>query len=231
MSAALPTSFPPRTGHAGPDVFSAVVAIVRNRTGEDFTTAFNNTLRGNEDLMKPSYGNLDTAMNLGRLLNRVECRSGLSAVESTEFSAAHIAALTNRFAPHLAGAPTAMQWDVLWRAALELERAGVPDRLFNRAPEGVKESDWKKANDQANEVFAILVADETQPIDRGPYFERRGQVHPGEIRGCFKGAITRLMGKSIDPKYPGNLSRQQAFDWLKEDEPIFWTMAMLSFEP
>jgi hypothetical protein len=71
-----------------------------------------------------------------------------------------------------------------------------------------------------------LLADENaNPVDRGTLSEFSSpELYPAKVRGTFRSAINQLMAD-------GGLTMQKAFDKLKEDEPIFWTMAMLSFEP
>ncbi|TAL06143.1 MAG: hypothetical protein EPO07_02325 [Verrucomicrobia bacterium] len=221
MTASDSISIPERTGKIGSDVFQYLVALVRNRTGDDFHAAFNSVMPANSDLMQTGYGNFDSARDFSKLLNRVENRSGLSAGPSLERSAGDIAVLTKRFAPQFNWEPTAVQWDLLRRTADELERAGVPERLFNRAPEGVTASDWNTAQKMADGVRALLDSEMTDPVDRGPILE---YAQPAQIRGVFRRAVERLMTEQ-------SLSLRQAFDRLKETEPIFWTMAMLSFEP
>lgn len=220
MNTAQSISFPPRTGRDGSDVFQAVVAIVRNRAGGDYHFNFNRVRTANADLLEPSYDNLDTARNFGRLVNRVEDRSGLPPVESTERSAEDVAALCRRFAPPFASATTAMKWDVIWRAAEVLDRAGVPDHLLNRA-DGVSASDWKAATGRAEDVLAFLDSEATSPVDRGPILE---QAPASQIRGVFRRALDRQRREQ-------GLNRRQAFDWLKENEPVFWALSLLSFEP
>jgi hypothetical protein len=51
------------------------------------------------------------------------------------------------------------------------------------------------------------------------------QLPPKQMGTAFRSAIRMLM--EDDKK----LTLRQAFDRLKETEPIFWTHAMLSFEP
>lgn len=226
---ARPLSIPPRTGQVGVDVHQAVVALVRNRGGGDYTAVYNRVREHHGDLMKPGYDNLSSSFGFTRLLNRVESKTGLSIVAAIEMSADQVTVLTNRFARPLATLPTAIQWDCLWRAADVLEKQGVPARLLNRdGPDEVGKRDWKNAVTAAGDVFAMLSDEAIKPVDRGSLLEN---ARACQLRGVFRSAITQLMGPSVDPKRPGNLSRSQAFDWLKEKEPIFWCAAMLSFEP
>ena len=108
-----------------------------------------------------------------------------------------------------------------------LEQAGIPEKLFNRRmddPE-VSQADWDRANACEDYVFALLNDKTSNPIDRGtlPQFQTP-VVNPGMIRGTFRSAIIRMMAD-------GNMTLREAFDKLKADEPIFWTLALLSFEP
>jgi hypothetical protein len=214
----------PKSGNVGRAVFNAIVAIVRNRTGWNFQKVFNNVLAENADLMRESLDATNHTQPLLRLFNRTQSATGLSAVASTELAAEKVAKLTNRFFPSLNRVPTALQWDVLLRAAFQLEKCDIPQRLFNRTgdPE-VSKADWKTANDRAEDVFSLLNAGATQPLDRGLMLMR--QLPPKQMGTAFRSAIRMLM--EDDKK----LTLRQAFDRLKETEPIFWTHAMLSFEP
>lgn len=223
----------------GKSIFEAAVTIVCNRLrydfrGYDMGHALVSTR--NRDLFEKPYDTLDTALRFGRLTNRIQNRAGLSEMAATNRSAADAAALTKRFAPALSSAPAARQWDVLSRAVDSLEQANVPDRLCNRTvstervratsmpsdpADEVSKSDWKAANGRADEVFALLDRAANQSADRGRVLETAPAV---QIRGLFRRQIEELMNKS-------GLNRRQAFDRLKETEPIFWTLAMLSFEP
>lgn len=211
-------SIPPRSGHYGLDVNSAVVALFRDRTGQPYTESFNHSLAANGDLFRPSYDNIDAARGLGLLLNRVETRTGLSFVPSTEQAAAKVGLLASRFIPALASETTALQWDVLNRAARMLEEDGMPDRLMNRhlGDPSFSDTDWSAAKD----VFTLLEDQVTEVVDRGKILERAGDA---QVRGVFRGAITRLMDDE-------GLTHRQAFDRLQDVEPIFWCHAMLSFE-
>jgi hypothetical protein len=219
-------AFPPRTGRAGSDVFNAVVAIVRNRTGSNFAFTFNSVLRGNRDLMERGYDNLDTAQNFGLLLNRVESGTGLSAVTSCEMAAAQVSALANRFVPALALAPVATQYDVMWRAALQLEREeGFVERVINRrsADPAVPAGDWKAASDRAEDVFFFIDEDKTEIKDFGTSETFQGMT-PRSKRVSLGSMLDLMMSER-------GLTRRQAFDTLKEEQPIFWAYAILSFEP
>jgi len=214
----------PKSGNAGGAVFNAIVAIVRNRTGWNYQTVFNKVLADNADLMGASIDATEHGAPFFQLLNRTQSATGLSATASIYRAEGKIAKLTNRFFPSLRSAPTCWQWDVLQRTALLLEKCGIPQRIFNRTgdPE-VSTADWKAANDRAEGVFSLLNAEATQPLDRGPMLMR--QLPPKHMGAAFRSAIRMLME---DDK---GLTQRQAFDRLKETEPIFWTHAMLSFEP
>lgn len=91
-------------------------------------------------------------------------------------------------------------------------------RVFNRAQiEGVSESDWKAANSRADKVYSMLEDEATSGVDRGTF------VTDAQLRGVFKRAIDRAMRDE-------NMTRREAFDQIKEAEPIFWARAMLDFE-
>jgi hypothetical protein len=211
------------SGQRGMAMFSVIVAMVHNRTGGDYTRVFNSVLRENRDLMTGRYDNMDAAQSFGRLLNRVESRSGLSPIAVTERCSDEIAALTNRFAPQFMRMPTAFQWEVLSRAAKQLEIAGLPVKMFNRAPQNVSDSDWNAANNQADGVLDFLVhRTETIPNDVGEGLKAKG-AGARQIWLTFYAQVKRLMTDN-------GLSCQQAFEKLKEEQPLFWTMALLSFE-
>jgi hypothetical protein len=124
----------------------------------------------------------------------------------------------------LIGAPTALQWDVLSRAASQLEKCGIPVRLYNRAGGvDVSKADWKTANDRAGDYLAMLEDQEAKSGDVGA-LESFQKMSPFHKRATFEGQIDRLMKDE-------SLSLSDAFARLKETQPIFWTQAMLSFEP
>ena len=227
---------PPHVGHA---VYDAVVGLVVPRLKNDskgYDMAHARVSVQNCDLCAPSYALQDTTRNFHLLTNRVENRAGLSPARAVARSADDIAALTRRFLPKFSNAPAAMRFDCLSRAADVLAQSGVPERLCNHtlstarvrdtreAPHqahDVSKSDWKAANAASADVLALLDEQATRPIDRGEILEN---APASQVRGVFKGAIERLMREQ-------GLDRRQAFDRLKADEPIFWTLAMLSFEP
>ena len=208
----------------GAMVFNAIVTIVHNRSGLDYTEAFNNVLADNADLMRASLDGPDHTGPFLRLLNRTGAATGLGAVASSELAVGKVARLTNRFFPSLIGAPTALQWDVLSRAASQLEKCGIPLRLFNRVSGAdVSKADWKTANDRAGDILAILEDQEAKSDDIGAL--ESFQKMPAFYKwGTFKGQVDRLMKDE-------SLSLSDAFARLKETQPIFWTQAMLSFEP
>ena len=208
----------------GASVFNAIVAIVHNRTGLDYSAAFNTVLADNADLMRASLDGPDHTGPFLRLLNRTESATGLGAVASSELAVGKVARLTSRFFPSLIGAPTALQWDVLSRAAAVLEKRGIPSRLYNRAGGvDVSKADWKTANNRADGILAILEDQEAKSGDIGA-LESFQKMSPFYKWGTFKGQIVRLMKDE-------SLSLSDAFARLKETQPIFWTHAMLSFQP
>jgi hypothetical protein len=208
--------FPPRTGHAGYDVFNSIVAILHNRSGMDYTKAFNLVLKSNKGLLQKP-GNLSGGDHLTRLFNRTA-----PSIEGTEKTTDEIAALAKRFAPQLLSAPTMNQWEALHGAALELDRAGVAG-LFNRAApnEAISESDWKRANSCAGDVLKAFESDAVLALDIGTRFMN---APAGMIRRTFANLVESFMAEK-------SLSRAKAFEQIKETHPIFWTLAMLAWEP
>jgi hypothetical protein len=214
----------PKTGNAGVAVFNAILAIVRNRTGWNYHAAFNKVLADNADLMRPSIDATEHTAPFFKLLNRTQSATGLSATASSDRAEGKIAKVANQFFPSLRGAPTCLQWDVLERTALLLEKCGIANRIYDRTGNATaSNADWKDANNRAEDVYSLLDAEATQPVDRGPHLMQ--QLPPKRMVVAFRSAIRMLME---DDK---TLTLRQAFDRLKDTEPIFWTHAMLSFEP
>lgn len=216
---------------SGRSIYSVLAKVVANRLKGDiggFNRAHAIVARQHGELCEAAYGNLDSALKFGPLVNHVANRNGLQPTRATEHAAQTVAALCQRFVPEMATAPAAAQWDCLWRAASALGVATVPYRICNRAPEGVSTTDWNKANRLAAGVLAQLNDEAAVLADRG---EKLLHASAAQIRGVFKQGVDQLMRPAIDPKRPGNLTREAAFDWLKENEPVLWVLAMLSFEP
>ena len=205
-------------------VLNGIVAILRKRTGLDYTTAFNRVRADNADLMCES---LDATKHTGpllRLLNRAERSTGRTNVVCTEQCVGKITSLTNRFLPALRNAPTALQWDVLSRAAAQLEKCGIPLRLYNRTTSAdVSKEDWKTANDRAGDALTFLEDWEAKSDDTGAS-ERFQNAHSTQKWRTFKSQIDRLMKDE-------GLTVSAAFARLKETQPIFWTHSLLSFAP
>ena len=217
-----PVPLPPLTARPGVDAFNTIVALVRNRTGLQYTETFNRVLRCDADLMRESALQPGVA-NFSKILNR----TGLPLADNLECVVNKVSRIASEFVPAFLNYPVALQWDVIWRTALQLEQAGIPEKLYNRRatdPE-VAPADWKNANACADYVFSLLSDSESNPIDRGnlPQFQSPS-VNTAMVRGVFRSAIQRSMADA-------GLTLRQAFDKLKEDEPIFWTLAMLSYEP
>jgi hypothetical protein len=210
-------SFSARRGNARGDIFQCIVALVRNRTGADYHRAFNEARAKNAQLLERADDVLSVS-SFHRLLNRSEKATGLAPSSCIEKSVAEIQALTNRFFPTLAFQPTVNQWEALWRSAVQLEDWACR-KLSNRA-DGVSASDWKAANACASDVYSLLETKEGAPVDRGPLL---ANAQPAQVRGLFTRAIRRLMDEQ-------QLNFRQAFDKLKEDEPIFWTLAVLAID-
>jgi hypothetical protein len=208
--------FPPPTGHAGRDVFNSIVALLRNRTGMDYTSAFNRVSESNAKLFEKP-GNLFGGDHLTRLFNRTA-----PSIEGIEKTTDEIAALAKRFAPQLLSTPTMNQWQVLYGAALELERAGIATRIFNRAPSDlVSAEDWKRANGCAGDVLNFLETKAEQSLDCGQRFL---DATDRSIMTAFGSLIRSNMAEE-------SLTRAQAFEKIKQDHPLMWTLAMLAWEP
>ena len=213
-----------RSSPSGSKVFNSIMTLVRNRTGLDYSRAFNQVLADNADLLRESIDATNHTGPLLRLLNRTESATGLGAVASTELAAGKVARLTSRFFPSLIGAPTALQWDVLSRAALQLEKRGIQVRLYNRTTSAdVSKQDWKTANDRAGDALTFLEDREAKSDDIGAS-ERFQNAHSTQKWRTFKSQIERLMKDE-------GLTVSAAFARLKETQPIFWTHSLLSFSP
>ena len=204
--------------------FGAIVDIVRKKTGLDYTVVFNRVKKDNADLLA---GSVDPTKHTGpllRLLNRAEMQTGRPGVDCTEQCAGKITRLTNRFLPALSTVPTALQWSVLERAAAQLEKCGIPLRLFNRTSSAdASKQDWKTANDRAGDALTFLEDREAKSDDIGAS-ERFQNAHATQKWRTFKSQVDRLMADE-------GLTVAAAFARLKEAQPIFWTHALLNFEP
>ena len=211
-------------GPRGATVFGCIVTIVRNRTGMDYSRAFNVVLADNRGFLR---GPLDATAHTGPLLclvNRARSATGLTISGSTELAANEVGKLTNQFFPALSNSPTALQWDVLWRTASALEKCGVAQKLFNRTSSAdVSKAAWKAANDRAGAALTFLEDREEKSDDAGAG-EKFQRMPPQQKWRTFKNEVDRLMREE-------GLSVADAFAKLKETQPIFWTHAMLSFEP
>jgi hypothetical protein len=208
---------------SGAAVFNTIVTIVRNRTGLDYTAAFNRVLADNRDLLQPALDGTNHTGPLLRLLNRTEIATGLRPGASTELVVDKVAKLINRFFPSLSAVPTALQWDVLSRTASQLEKCGVPLRLLNRAGADASKADWKDANEKAGDVLAFLEDRETKSTDIGAGERFQAQT-PKSKWHTFKNEIDRLVKEE-------GLSIPAAFSKLKETQPIFWVHSILAFQP
>ena len=209
---------------SGVMVFNSIVTALRNRTGLEYSRAFNVVLAANADLLRGSLDATNHTTPLFRLTNRTATATGLRAGASWELTVEKVTRLTNRFFLLLLNAPTSLQWDVLCRTAEGLEECGVARRLFNRANDTqISATDSKSANARAGEALAFLEAQEVKKVDFGAT-EKFQSWTPKQKWLGFRGQIERLMKDD-------GLSLQAAFAKLKETQPIFWTQAMLSFEP
>lgn len=209
---------------AGDTVFQAIVSVVRNRTGMDYSTAFSKVGAENADLFQRKT--IDATSHTApfhRLLNRTQSGTGLGACASTELAAENVSRLTKQFFPALAAAPVAMQWDVITRAATTLEKFGVPYRMLNRtSTPTVQPANWKAANARASTVLGALELREMKYTDIG-LCDNYQNMHPSQKTGCFKSQIDRLMHEE-------GLTVAAAFERLKETHPIFWADSILTFD-
>jgi hypothetical protein len=256
MSTTPKVTFPARSGHYGTDVFNSVVAIFCNRMGCDFNTGYNKVGASNGDLKSDSYSNLTTASHLDRLFNRIEKQTGLSGLRPIQLAADGVGLLTNRFFPALASLPTSRQWDICWRAALMLEKEGAPERLMkNRSATrtgsgsskttatptnekglspidweaarvlAVSAAEWKDASSRAGDVFNAL--DEELALKEIAWADFSKSVEgysPDKLWYVFRSAVEIIMNEQ-------KLPLRQAFDQLKERQPLFWARCMLSCDP
>jgi hypothetical protein len=217
------TSIVSNSKPAGGAVFNAIVTVLRNRTGMDYTAAFNKVLADNADLIRKPLDATNHTGPLLRLLNRTQSATGRSATDSTELATDKVAKLTNRFFPALNAAPTALQWDVLSRAAAQLEKCGIPSKIYNRASNAdVSPKDLKSANDCEADVLSFLEKQEDDS-DLGNHGSFQNLSSGGKF-AVFQRNIKRLMSEK-------GISLQEAFNELKETQPIFWVHSILSFQP
>ena len=210
---------------SGARTFNSIVAMVRSRTGLDYSKAFNRVLADNADLMRTDLTGSDLTAPFLRLLNRTATATGLGEMASVELASGKIKKLANRFFPSIANAPIALQWDLLWRAAEQLEKCGVAQKLFNRAARSdVSKTDWKAANVIAPDALLFL-EDDVAKVESGDVGHRKPfqQMYPARKWGCFRNAIDGLMNDE-------GLSVSDAFSRLKETQPVFWAYSILSFE-
>jgi hypothetical protein len=120
------------------------------------------------------------------------------------------------------------QYDIYWRAALMLEKSGVPERLLNRISgkdNGVSSADWKAACSQADDVLKLIETDTkgpNEPVNVGKRFRAAG-YGPGAFSQALRNMVARLMEEQ-------KISSRQAFDQIKETQPLFWTLAILDYE-
>jgi hypothetical protein len=212
------------SGRAGSAVFNAIVDSVRKATGWAFPICFNRVLADNADLMRDR---LDATLHtppLLRLFNRTKVATGLDEVASAQLATDKVSKLTSRFFPSLSGAPTALQWDILWRTALLREKCGIVVRLYNRSSDtGVSKADWKAANARADDFLSLLDDQAAASKDFGTHAVFQNWGPENKLR-CFKIQIDRLMKDE-------GLSRHEAFEKLRDTQPVFWAASLLSFEP
>lgn len=158
------------------------------------------------------------------MANRAAPILGPGSGGSTDLVVDQVGKLVGRFFPSLSTAPTALQWDVLCRTASVLEKCGVALKLYNRTTSAdVSKTDWKSANARAANVLAFLEDHEAKSDDVGASPRFQG-MDPGAKFRTFKNEIDKLMRDE-------GLTVADAFAKLKETQPIFWTQALLSFDP
>jgi hypothetical protein len=207
---------------AGAAVFNKIVALVRDRTETDYSTAFNRVLADSADLMEGPIDMTNHCAPLLKLFNRAQSATGLSPIDSTILAVDKIRKLTQRYFPDLINAPTALQWTALERTARILDQCGIPQRLFNRTsdPE-ITSAEWKSTNADAKEVLDWMDEEVVKSKDFGNC-EKFKAMLPRTKFWVFSGAINRLMTEG--------LSRAEAFNKLKDEQPLFWAHSILSFE-
>lgn len=212
-------------------VFDSVLRLVRNRTSLDYSAAFNLVLRDNRDLLSGEYDIVRGTRNFGRIYNRLSYRSGLSPVDATNRVVDQVGSIASRFLPNTSKLPSATQTDILFRAAAVLASGGAETKLLNRAttPEKVSVDDWQRALKSADDFFDALCRVQSKLHDRGLALQQ-SNASAEKIISLFKTTIQILTGDGVAPRYPGGLSQREAFDWLKENEPVFWMLAILSWE-
>jgi len=211
------------SGRAGLAVFNAMVDSVRKATGWAFPICFNRVLADNADLMRDRLDATHHTPPLLRLFNRTKVATGLDEVASAQLATDKVSKLTSRFFPSLSGAPTALQWDILWRTALLREKCGIAVRLYNRSsgPE-VSKTDWKAALDQADDYADMLDYQAAAAKDIGTYASFVNSDPKSKLR-VFRIQIDRIMRDE-------GLSSREAFAKLKDTQPIFWAASLLSFK-
>lgn len=214
------------TNHVGSRAFNAIVGLIRNRTGWDFNRTFNAVLKENRDLLDCDFSPTDHIRPFNRLLNRAQAATGLGACATTDAMATKVNRMANAAFPALCDVPVALKWDVCQRAAAQLEKRGVGQKLRNRTDgnhPGLNDADWNAANKRGAEVLDFLETEEDDSADYGknPKFEK---MTDRSKTWCFVHAMERLMADE-------GLSREAAFNKLKETQPVFWTGAILAFDP
>jgi hypothetical protein len=205
-------------------IFQTMVGMVQNRLGSDYTGAYRAVYKYNADMLeKPSAELATNAQSFTRLLNRATSVIG-SGVAATNNVTRKVNRLTQTFFPVLHSLPSALQWDVISRTVDTLENCGYVARIENRSDaRTVSSADWKAANQQHQDVIDLLETKEDESKDFG--------THPHFIKSTPERKTQMLMGKVKDLMTNEGLSREDAFQKIKETEPIFWAHSILSFDP
>jgi phage I-like protein len=111
-------------------------------------------------------------------------------------------------------------WDTI-RKQLPDTFSKMSGQIQNRgegAPETVTESDWKSAQKKASDVMERMQSDLTDPVDRGTTV-----VNDDALRGTFQRYFLRLQNDE-------GMTPQQAFDHIKDTEPVFWTRVVNDYD-
>ena len=211
----------------GVRVFNRIVEIVRNRTGLPHDRAFNSVLQSNRDLLTGTYSGPECTGSLQRLLNRAApAMPQCGPVAVVERTVKKIDRVADKFFPLLNREPSALKWNAVERAVSALEKHSIPGKLLNQAarvPFGVSPQDWKSANTGAGAVLDFIETEETKDEsgDIG-HTERFQNQTPAMKFAMFQGLVEQLRADG--------LTVQQAFDKIKETQPVFWANAILSYE-
>jgi len=199
---------------------------VRNRTGASFQQAFRAMHQTSPDLLTGEYETSETAQALGGLTTAIHNRCGATEMESLQHARDGVQKLVNRTAPQLGCSPTAFAWDCLNRAANALAVMGVPRQIMNGGSlPGISGSDAQAAKAKSAGVLAHLQAtrDVHTSEDIGQILQAKN-ASASLIWGTFYTQVKKLMNET-------GCTSEEAFNQLKKEQPLFWTMAMLACTP